>query len=133
MVVLVEALCCAPTIYDLGVLDSNFSTLVLLVNVAGPPPQCRATRRVHIMHCCVLLLFDRTLDSWPPSLPNDPFVHTLNARAASAPTNNVFATLPQKYVDFLLLLEIVEQLQAILLYHFWNGTTLSSDIVPGPV
>jgi hypothetical protein len=45
----------------------------------------------------------------------------------------VFATLPQEYLDFLLLLENVEQLQVILFYHFWNGTALSSDIVPGPL
>jgi uncharacterized surface protein with fasciclin (FAS1) repeats len=35
MVALAEALCCAPTIYDLGVSDSNFSTLVSLVDAAG--------------------------------------------------------------------------------------------------
>ena len=51
----------------------------------------------------------------------------------AAPTNDAFAAVPQETVDFLLLPENVEQLQAILLYHVLAGAVPSSDIVPGPV
>jgi hypothetical protein len=51
----------------------------------------------------------------------------------AAPTNDAFAAIPQETVDFYLLPENVEQLQAILLYHVLAGAVPSSDIVPGPV
>ena len=46
-----------------------------------------------------------------------------------APTDDAFAKLPEGTVESLLLLENLEQLQSILLYHVVSGKVMASDVV----
>ncbi|KAL7518596.1 hypothetical protein ACHAWX_003410 [Stephanocyclus meneghinianus] len=93
----------ASTIYEIGAANADFSTLVSLVDAAG---------------LADVLQGEGTLTLF-------------------APTDEAFdallATLPEGYVDELLLPENIGSLQDILKYHVLGVTALSSDLISGDV
>ena len=100
---LAEELCCPASIYDLGVANSDFSTLVSLVDAAGLGD---------------ILKGEGTYTLFAPT--NDAFEAALG-------------TMPDGFLEYLLLPENVGTLQSILGYHALNTTLFASDLVSGYV
>ena len=100
---LAEELCCPSSIYDLGVANTDFSTLVSLVDAAGLGDVLKGEGTYTLF----------------------------------APTNDAFevalGTMPDGFLEYLLLPENVSTLQSILGYHALNTTLFASDLVSGSV
>lgn len=100
---LAEELCCPSSIYDLGVANTDFSTLVSLVDAAGLGDVLKGEGTYTLF----------------------------------APTNDAFevalGTMPDGFLEYLLLPENVGTLQSILGYHALNTTLFASDLVSGYV
>ena len=100
---LAEELCCPASIYDLGVANTDFSTLVSLVDAAGLGD---------------ILKGEGTYTLFAPT--NDAFEAALG-------------TMPDGFLEDLLLPENVGTLQSILGYHALNTTLFAKDLVSGSV